>query len=230
MKTLGLLGGMSWESTQLYYRLINQGIQQQLGGLHSAKIILHSVDFAEIEALQRHGDWQQAARQLANAAQGLERAGADGLLICTNTMHLVAGTIAANIDIPILHIADETAIALQADDITCVGLLGTRFTMEQPFYRERLSRRGIQVLVPDSTTRSQIDRIIFTELCLGRVETRSQHAYKSAIQVLQAQGAQAVVLGCTEIGLLIGPDDVDLPLYDTTRIHATAGVQFALSL
>lgn len=230
MKTLGLLGGMSWESTQLYYRLINQGIQKRLGGLHSAKILLHSVDFAEIESLQCQGDWQQAGNQLARAAQGLEREGADGLLICTNTMHLVADTIAANIAIPILHIADETAMALQADSITRVGLLGTRFTMEQPFYRERLSRRGIQVLVPDSRARSQIDRIIFTELCRGKVTSNSRREYQHAIQSLQDRGAQAVVLGCTEIGMLIGPDDVDLPLYDTTRIHATAGVQFALSL
>ena len=229
MKTLGLLGGMSWESTQLYYRLINQGIQQQLGGLHSAKILLHSVDFAEIETLQRQGDWQQAAKQLAKAAQGLEQAGAQGLLICTNTMHLVAEIIQDRINMPLLHIADATAKALQADQMAKVALLGTRFTMEKPFYRERLVQKGLEVLIPSPDERREIDHIIFTELCRGHISETSRMLYQKAISALQQQGAQAVILGCTEIGMLIQQSHANIPLYDTTELHAQAGVRFALN-
>lgn len=229
MKTTGLLGGMSWESTQTYYRLINEGIKQQLGGLHSAKIVLYSVDFADIEALQMQGDWQRAGELLAAAAQSVEKAGADFLLICTNTMHKVAPEIAAAINIPVLHIADATADVLLAHGVTTTGLLGTRFTMEQSFYRDRLQDRGINVLVPGQPERDTVHRIIYEELCQGRIRDESRRAYLAIIDQLQKQGAQAVILGCTEISLLVSPADTATPLYDTTAIHAQRAVSAALA-
>lgn len=228
MKTIGLLGGMSWESTQTYYRLINEGIKSRLGGLHSAKLVLFSVDFAEIEALQHKGDWPATATILANAALSLQNAGADFLMIGTNTMHKVAPEIEEAINITLLHIADATASVLTQDNIQRVGLLGTRFTMEQAFYRERLEAAGIEVVTPDEPQRAEVHRIIYEELCQGEIQTASREAYLAVVNSLAEQGAQAVILGCTEIGLLIGQADTTVPLYDTTAIHATQAVEQAL--
>ncbi|MGM0524614.1 MAG: aspartate/glutamate racemase family protein [Pseudomonadota bacterium] len=229
MKTIGLIGGMSWESTQTYYRLINQKIRAQLGGLHSAKVILNSLDFAEIEPLQRNGDWQATAEILCSAAQSLQSAGADFVLICTNTMHKVAPQIEQSVQIPLLHIADATAKALQQDNITRVGLLGTKFTMEQDFYRNRLQQHGIEVVIPGAKQREQIHSVIFEELCQGITNSASKAAYQEIIGDLGQQGAQAVILGCTEIGLLLQQSDADLALYDTTEIHSEQAVQMALT-
>lgn len=230
MRTIGLLGGMSWESTESYYRALNDGVKQALGGFHSAKIAMVSVDFAEIETLQRDGRWDAAGEALAAAARQIERAGADFLLIATNTMHKVAPQVEAAIDIPLLHIADATAESLVADGITRVGLLGTRFTMEQDFYKQRLSERyGIDVIVPDDTQREHVHRVIFEELCLGRIEAASREAFLAVIDALHARGAQAVILGCTEIAMLIKATDTQVPLYDTTALHAQAAVKRALS-
>ncbi len=228
MKTIGLLGGMSWESSQSYYRLLNEGIKRRLGGLHSARVILYSVDFAEIEALQHQGDWESTANILAEAARSTEAAGADFLMIGTNTMHKVAPEIAEAINIPLLHIADATAEALQNDGVNRVGLLGTRFTMEQAFYRSRLEQAGIEVLVPNEAERNDIHRIIYEELCRGQVLPGSRDNYLATIDSLSHRGAQAVILGCTEIGLLVRPSDTSVPLYDTTEIHADAAVRLAL--
>lgn len=229
MKTIGLLGGMSWESTQSYYRMINEGVKHALGGLHSAKIVLYSVDFAEIEALQMRGDWRAAGDMLAHAAQSVEKAGADFLLICTNTMHKVAPAITSVISIPILHIADATADVLQADGISTVGLLGTRFTMEQSFYKDRLVAKGIKVVTPDQLQRNAVHRIIYEELCLGQIKDQSRQEYLAIISHLRGEGAQAVILGCTEISLLVGQSDTATPLYDTTAIHAQQAVKAALT-
>ncbi|MBZ5876324.1 aspartate/glutamate racemase family protein [Chromohalobacter israelensis] len=230
MRTIGLLGGMSWESTESYYRALNEGVKQALGGFHSAKIAMVSVDFAEIETLQRDGRWDAAGEALAAAARQIEHAGADFLLIATNTMHKVAPQVEAAIDIPLLHIADATAESLVADGITRVGLLGTRFTMEQDFYKQRLSERyGIDVVVPDDTQRECVHRVIFEELCLGRIESASREAFLAVIDALHALGAQAVILGCTEIAMLIKATDTQVPLYDTTALHAQAAVKRALS-
>ncbi|PWW42828.1 aspartate/glutamate racemase family protein [Chromohalobacter israelensis] len=230
MRTIGLLGGMSWESTESYYRALNEGVKQALGGFHSAKIAMVSVDFAEIETLQRDGRWDAAGEALAAAARQIEHAGADFLLIATNTMHKVAPQVEAAIDIPLLHIADATAESLVADGITRVGLLGTRFTMEQDFYKQRLSERyGIDVVVPDDTQRECVHRVIFEELCLGRIEPASREAFLAVIDALHARGAQAVILGCTEIAMLIKATDTQVPLYDTTALHAQAAVKRALS-
>ncbi|MHA3026315.1 aspartate/glutamate racemase family protein [Chromohalobacter israelensis] len=230
MRTIGLLGGMSWESTESYYRALNEGVKQALGGFHSAKIAMVSVDFAEIETLQRDGRWDAAGEALADAARQIEHAGADFLLIATNTMHKVAPQVEAAIDIPLLHIADATAESLVADGITRVGLLGTRFTMEQDFYKQRLSERyGIDVVVPDDTQRECVHRVIFEELCLGRIESASREAFLAVIDALHARGAQAVILGCTEIAMLIKATDTQVPLYDTTALHAQAAVKRALS-
>lgn len=230
MRTIGLLGGMSWESTESYYRALNEGVKQALGGFHSAKIAMVSVDFAEIETLQRDGRWDAAGEALAAAARQIERAGADFLLIATNTMHKVAPQVEAAIDIPLLHIADATAESLVADGITRVGLLGTRFTMEQDFYKQRLSEHyGIDVIVPDDTQREHVHRVIFEELCLGRIEPASREAFLAVIDALHARGAQAVILGCTEIAMLIKATDTQVPLYDTTALHAQAAVKRALS-
>ena len=229
MKTIGLLGGMSWESTQSYYRAINEAVREQLGGLHSAKIVLYSVDFAEIEALQVQGDWETAGQLLAAAASAVERAGADFLVICTNTMHKVVPAIAAGISMPILHIADATADELMAQGVKKVGLLGTRFTMEQAFYKDRLIAHGIAVVVPDQADRDHVNRVIYEELCLGAIKADSRALYLDIIHRLQLQGAEAVILGCTEIALLVQPSDTPVALFDTTAIHAQQAVRQALA-
>ncbi|MEC8082810.1 MAG: aspartate/glutamate racemase family protein [Pseudomonadota bacterium] len=229
MKTIGLLGGMSWESTQGYYRAINEGVKEALGGLHSAKLVLNSVDFAEIEACQQSGDWRKAGEILAQAAQGVEAAGADCLLICTNTMHKVAEDIDDAISIPLIHIADATGEALKQAGVKRVGLLGTAFTMEQDFYKGRLSERhDLEVLVPKAEDRALIHRVIFQELCVGITTNASKAEYLRIIEALKEQGAEAVILGCTEIGMLVTQADTDTPLFDTTEIHAGAAVTFAL--
>ncbi len=229
MKTLGLIGGMSWESTVPYYRIVNERVRDRLGGLHSAKLVLHSVDFAEIEALQRADDWETAGAWLADAARGLRAAGADAIVLCTNTMHLVVPAIEAAVEIPLLHIADATAQRIRAAGVARVGLLGTRFTMERAFYRERLEAAGIEVSTPDAAQRERVDRIVFEELCLGRVLDASREEYRGIIADLVARGAQGVVLGCTEIGLLVGEGDATVPLFDTARIHAEAAADWALA-
>ncbi|MDD5029153.1 MAG: aspartate/glutamate racemase family protein [Rhodoferax sp.] len=229
-KTLGLIGGMSWESTVPYYQLINQAVKAQLGGLHSAKLILYSVDFAEIEHLQANGQWEAAGALLADVARKLEATGADALLLCTNTMHKVADTITAAVHIPLLHIADPTAQAIREAGYTTVGLLGTRFTMEQDFYRSRLEdQHGLMVLTPPEAERNAVHRIIFDELCLGQVKAASRQTYQRVIANLQAQGAQAVILGCTEIAMLIGPQDCAVPLFDTTTLHAEYAARWAMN-
>ncbi|MBR9908408.1 MAG: aspartate/glutamate racemase family protein [Gammaproteobacteria bacterium] len=228
MKTIGVIGGMSWESTQTYYRLINQKIREQLGGLHSAKLILYSVDFAGIEPLQHAGDWDGTAEILTEAAQALETAGADFIVLATNTMHKVAPEIELAVNIPLLHIADATAAALQADGITTVALLGTKFTMEQDFYRQRLEDHGICVVVPSAAQRNRVHEIIFNELCLGKIEANSKADYLEIIQEMAEFGAEGVVLGCTEISLLINQLDTTIKLYDTTAIHAASAVASAL--
>ena len=230
MKCIGLLGGMSWESTVSYYQALNRGVRAQLGGLHSARVMLNSVDFAAIERLQHAGDWPATARLLAAEARKLQNGGADFLLIGTNTMHKVAPEIEAAIDIPLLHIADATAAKLRADGITRVGLLGTRFTMEQDFYKGRLQERfGLAVLVPDEAGRERVHRIIYDELCLGEIRESSRAEYLAIIAGLAAAGAEAVILGCTEIALLVGDARAAVPLYDTTAIHAEAAVALALA-
>lgn len=230
MKIIGLIGGMSWESTVPYYRQINQTIKDRLGGLHSAKCILYSLDFHEIERLQHAGDWDAAGAMLAEAARSLQAAGAEFLVLRTNTMHKVAPNIEAAVDIPLLHIADATASTIKAAGHSTVGLLGTKFTMEQPFYRERLTQRhGIQVIIPSADDREIIHRVIYDELCLGIVSTESRNAYRRVMRDLAAQGAQAIILGCTEISLLVEPQDAEVPLFDTTAIHARAAADEALA-
>lgn len=229
MKTIGLIGGMSWESTVSYYRAINEEIKHRLGGLHSAKIVLYSVDFHDIERLQHAGDWDAAGALLAEAARSLQAAGADFLLLCTNTMHKVATHIEQTVAIPLLHIADPTAAAIKSAGHSTVGLLGTRFTMEQAFYRDRLkAQHGLQVIVPDDDDRETVHRIIYDELCLGVVKPESRAAYRRIMADVAAQGAEAVILGCTEISLLVGPEDSEVPLFDTTAIHARAAAEYAL--
>lgn len=229
MKLIGLIGGMSWESTESYYRLINQAVKARLGGLHSARLLLYSADFHEIEMLQRSGDWDTAGRLLADAARSLQAAGAECVLLCTNTMHKVAPAIEAAVSIPLLHIADATAAAIVAAGHTRVGLLGTRFTMEEAFYRERLaSRHGLDVLIPAAAERADVNRIIYQELCLGVIREDSRARYREAIRQLVAAGAQAIILGCTEISLLVSALDASVPLFDTTALHARAAVDVAL--
>ncbi len=229
MKTIGLLGGMSWESSQDYYRLLNQGIKQALGGLHSAKVILNSVDFDPIEKLQHQGDWQGTAEILKKAAISVEKAGADFLLICTNTMHKVAPEIEQAIQIPLVHIADATAELLVTNKIKKVGLIGTSFTMEQDFYKKRLEDNyGVQVIVPNKAEREVIHNVIYDELCLGKINNDSKSNYLTIIQSLAKQGAQAVILGCTEIGLLVTQADTPIKLFDTTVIHAEKAVMLAI--
>ncbi len=229
MKTIGMLGGMSWESTLSYYRTFNEGIKKALGGLHSAKVVLVSVDFAEIEELQHKGDWEKTAQILSGSARALETAGADFLIICTNTMHIVAPQISAAISIPVLHIADATAHALKSDGISRVGLLGTRFTMEQPFYRNRLEEKfDIEVVVPNEEGRRTVHDVIYRELCLGEIREESKEQILAIIDALEKQGAEAVILGCTEIALLVKQYDTGVPLYDTTAIHAQKAVELAL--
>ncbi len=228
MKTIGLLGGMSWESTLGYYRAINEGVRQKLGGLHSAQIAMVSVDFAPIEQLQHADDWTGTAEILGDAARGVEAAGADFLLICTNTLHRLVPQIEAAIRIPVLHIADATAEVLLADGVGTVGLLGTAFTMEQAFYRGRLAERyGLEVLVPHTADRDLVHRVIYEELCQGRVEPGSKAEYLRIVASLAARGAEAVILGCTEIGMLIGQRDTEVRLLDTTLIHAQKAVELA---
>ncbi|MFG2395620.1 aspartate/glutamate racemase family protein [Streptomyces lydicus] len=229
MRTIGLLGGMSWESTAEYYRLLNELTRERLGGLHSARCVLYSVDFAEIERLQAEGRWEQAAEVLSEAARALESAGVDMLLLCTNTMHKVADEVAAAVSVPLLHLADTTAEAVRARGLRRVGLLGTAFTMEQDFYRGRLERHGLTVLVPDAAARSTVHRVIYEELCLGVVREESRTAYRAVIDDLVAAGAEGIVLGCTEIELLIGPEHSPVPVFPTTRLHAEAAVTRALS-
>jgi aspartate racemase len=228
MKTIGLLGGMSWESTELYYRLINQKTRDTLGGLHSAPIAMVSVDFHDIERLQQADDWAAAAAVLAGHARQVEAAGADLLLICTNTMHKVADEVQAAIGIPLLHLADATAARVRAAGIDTIGLLGTRFTMEQDFYRGRLERHGLTVIVPPEEDRAIIHRVIFDELCLGRVLDESRAEYVRIIAALEAAGAQGVIEGCTEIGMLVQQAHTPVPMFDTTMIHAEAAVAEAL--
>ncbi len=230
MKTIGMLGGMSWESTASYYKAINEGVKSELGGLHSAKICLYSMNFDEIEKLQSKGEWDQMALILSNAAKSIEAGGADFLMICTNTMHKVASEIEAEISIPILHIADATANKLVADGVKKVGLLGTRFTMEQAFYKNRLIESfGIDVVVPEAIDREVVHNIIYDELCQGVINAESREQYLSIINDLYKQGAEAVILGCTEIALLIQQEHTQVSLYDTTEIHAAQAVQLAVS-
>ncbi|EPD63598.1 aspartate/glutamate racemase family protein [Streptomyces sp. HGB0020] len=229
MKTIGLIGGMSWESTAEYYRLLNELTRDRLGGLHSARCVLHSVDFAEIEHLQVQGRWAEAAEILAGAARSLEAAGADLMLICTNTMHKVADAVEAAVSIPLLHLADATADAVRASGLTRVGLLGTAFTMEQDFYRGRLEAGGLQVFIPDSAQRRLVHQVIYEELCLGVIKDESRAAYRKVIEDLVAAGAEGIILGCTEIELLIGPEDSPVPVFPTARLHAEAAVDAALT-
>ncbi|WP_293749331.1 aspartate/glutamate racemase family protein [uncultured Paraglaciecola sp.] len=229
MQTIGLIGGMSWESTASYYQLINQSIKQQLGGLHSAKLVLVSVDFAEIEALQHQGNWQKTADILSTAAKSLEAAGADFFLICTNTMHKVASQVSDAVKIPLLHIADATGAQLVSDNLNTIGLLGTKFTMQQGFYKDRLTDKfSINVLVPTDDEQEIIHSVIYQELCLGIVDDSSREQYVEIIQNLTQRGAQGIILGCTEIGLLVEKSHTKSTLYDTTVIHALAAVEKAL--
>lgn len=220
MKTIGLIGGMSWESSAVYYRIINEEVKKHLGGLHSAKCILASVDFAEVEAYQMQGDWDLAGKLLGETAAKLQIAGADFIVICTNTMHKVVPIVAQYIQIPILHIATATAEDILKKGINKIGLLGTKFTMEQDFYKDCLIEKGIQPLVPTEAERNEVHRIIYEELCLGIIKEQSKKNYISVIENLQKQGAQGIILGCTEIGLLIAEEDTDLPIFDTTIVHA----------
>jgi amino-acid racemase len=229
MKTLGLIGGMSWESTALYYRLVNETVKARLGGLHSAKLVLCSVDFHDIEALQRAGQWEPAGVLLADAARSLVAAGAEALVLCTNTMHKVANAIEQAVPVPLLHIADPTAAAIKARGLSRVGLLGTGFTMEQDFYRERLRQRGVEVIVPAAADRQIVHRVIYEELCLGAVRDESRAEYRRIMAGLLREGAEGIILGCTEICMLIGPGDADVPMFDTTHLHATTSAEWAIS-
>jgi len=229
MKTIGMIGGMSWESSLVYYRFINEAVKERLGDLHSAKSLMYSVDFAEIEVLQREGRWQDATRVMIEAARAVEAGGADFLIICTNTMHKMADEVQASITIPLLHIADATAEAIQARGYRRIGLLGTRFTMEQDFYRGQLVEKyGLDVLIPESADREIVHRVIYDELVLGKIEPASKAEYLRIIATLGQAGAEGIILGCTEIGLLVSQADCSLPLFDTTRIHALAAVEYAL--
>ncbi|OFA02866.1 aspartate racemase [Duganella sp. HH101] len=230
LKTIGLIGGMSWESTVPYYRQINETVKQHLGGLHSAKVVLYSVDFHDIERLQHAGDWDAAGAVLADAARSLRAAGADFLVLCTNTMHKVAPAIEAAVDIPLFHIADPTAAEIQHAGLRKIGLLGTRFTMEQAFYKDRLrEHHGLDVVVPAQHDRDIVHRIIYEELCLGRIVDSSRDEYRRIIAGLVEQGAQAIILGCTEISLLVAQRDAAVPLFDTTAIHARKAAEWALA-
>lgn len=229
MKTIGLIGGMSWESTVPYYQIINETIKEKLGGLHSAKVLLYSVDFAEIEECQANGEWDRSADILADAAIRLEKAGADWIVICTNTMHKVAPQIQKQIHIPIIHIADATADVLDQNQIKKVALLGTKYTMTQDFYKEKLVTRGIEVLVPEAEDIELINHVIYDELCLGTIADKSRGQFVRVIEQLKESGAQGVILGCTEIGLLIHQQDSPLPVFDTTQIHARKAALLSLS-
>lgn len=230
MRTMGLIGGMSWESSAHYYALVNRMVKERLGGFHSARVLLYSVDFGEVEPRQRAGRWDELGALLNRAALALERGGADFLVVCANTMHKVADELMVGVRIPLLHIADVTAARVKAAGLRRVGLLGTRYTMEQDFYRCRLAERhGLEVLVPDEADQAEVNRVIFEELVLGRVEASSRSRYQEVVDRLARSGAQGVIAGCTEIGMLLSPSDVALPLFDTTEIHARAAVDVALS-
>lgn len=229
MKTIGLIGGMSWESTALYYRIINEEVKARLGGLHSARCVLYSVDFDEVEHYQKTGDWEGAAAALAGAAVALTRAGADFLVLCTNTMHKVAEEIQARAGIPLLHIADATAKDILTKNIKSIGLLGTKYTMEQDFYTSRLEMNGLRVLVPGGKERALVHKVIYEELCQGKVLEESRGQFRLIIKTLVERGAEGIILGCTEIGLLIKQEDSPVPIFDTTEIHARAAVDLALA-
>lgn len=228
-KTLGIIGGMSWESTESYYRLINEGIKEKLGNLHSADLLIHSVDFAPIGELQAQGAWDEMGRMLANSGKRLQAAGAQGLLIATNTMHKVVDNVQVATNLPIIHIADATATAIKQKGLTKVALLGTQFTMTQDFYKQRLVDAGLQVLIPEIDARAEVHRIIYEELCQGQLLDSSRQYYRQVIEDFANKGAEGVILGCTEIGLLIKQADSPLPVFDTTVIHAAAAVEFLLS-
>ncbi|MED3908258.1 aspartate/glutamate racemase family protein [Peribacillus simplex] len=228
MKTIGLIGGMSWESSLAYYRLINEEVKTKLGGLHSAKCILYSVDFEEIERYQAEGDWESSGKLLGDVALSLEKAGAELIVICTNTMHKVIGYIEEKVSLPILHIADSTAKQIQKSKISTVGLLGTKYTMEQDFYKTRIESNGIKVLIPNDEDRKVINKVIYEELCLGEIQQSSRDYYKKVIKGLVDDGAEGIILGCTEIGLLVKPEDSEVPLFDTAVIHAIEAVNMAL--
>ncbi len=227
MKTIGLIGGMSWESTVTYYQIINNSMKEQLGGFHSAKIVLYSVDFAEIEECQANGQWEKSADILTKAALSLQKAGADFIVICTNTMHKVVPQIEERIGIPIVHIADATADELEENKIKTVALLGTKYTMTQDFYKERIEKRGIKVLVPSAADIELVNHVIYEELCLGHIREESKNEYIRIIEELKAQGAEGVILGCTEIGLLVKQEDTTLPVFDTANIHANVAAKKA---
>jgi aspartate racemase len=229
MRTIGLLGGMSWESTAIYYRLLNESVRDRLGGLHSARLLMLSVDFAEIEELQVQARWQEAGELLAAEARRLEAGGADLLVLCTNTMHKVADSIERATSIPLVHLGDTTAAAVRAAGLTTVGLLGTGFTMSQTFYRDRLESHGLTVLVPSEEDQAMVHRVIYDELCLGVVRDESRTAYVEVVDRLVDQGAEGVILGCTEIEMLIGPDDLGVPSFPTTKIHVEAALDAALA-
>ena len=228
MKTIGLLGGMSWESTVTYYQIVNKAVKQELGGFHSAKVLLYSVDFAEIEKCQADGDWEKSGDILSEAAENLEKAGADFIVICTNTMHKVVPQIQSRIGIPVIHIAEATAEELKHHNISRVALLGTKYTMTQDFYKEKLEKAGISVLIPDEQGIETVNRIIYEELCLGIISETSKEKILHIIDSLAKQGAQGVILGCTEIGLLIQQKDTDLPVFDTTQIHALKAAKLSV--
>lgn len=229
MKIMGLIGGMSWESSLEYYRIVNETVKEKRGGFHSAKCILYSVDFEEVEKLQHQGDWDALTRLMSDCAKRLERAGADFVVICTNTMHKMADEVQAAVRVPVLHIVDVTAEAINRNGQTRVGLLGTKFTMEQDFYKGRLrDKHGLEVLIPSAEERQEVHDILYSELCLGKIKELSREKFKSVIQNLVDQGAEGIILGCTEIPLIVSQDDYAIPLYDTTRLHAQAAVDFAL--
>ncbi|WP_221584311.1 aspartate/glutamate racemase family protein [Microbacterium sp. G2-8] len=229
MKRIGLIGGMSWESSALYYRLINELVRERLGGLHSANCVMGSVDFADIERMQVAGEWDEAGRVLAAEARALEAADVDVIVLCTNTMHKVAGHIEDAISVPFLHLVDVTADAIRHARLSKVALLGTRFTMEESFYRDRMSAHGVETIVPDATGRTTIDRVIYEELVRGVVREESRDEYRRVIAQLVAAGAGGVILGCTEIELLIGDDDASVPVFASTSLHVRAAVEFALA-
>jgi len=229
MRLIGLLGGMSWQSTAEYYRILNELAAERLGGLHSARCLLYSVDFAAIEAMQAEGRWEDAARELTAAAKALDAGGAEFVVLCTNTMHKVAGEISGGISVPLLHLADATAAAVRAADVGTVGLLGTRFTMSESFYRGRIASHGLDVLVPGEEDRRIVHDVIYDELCLGVVREESRAAYREVIARLVERGAEGVILGCTEIELLVGPEDGAVPVFPTTRLHCEAAMDLALA-
>ena len=228
MKTIGLIGGMSWESSASYYRMLNEQVKQRLGGLHSAECLMYSVDFEEIERFQSQGKWQEAGERLANVALSLEKGGAELIVLCTNTMHKVISSIEEAVTIPVVHIADATAKEIHANHLHTVGLIGTKYTMEQDFYKERIADSGIKVLIPEAAERDMINQVVFDELCLGEILDSSKVEFQKVIQKLIDRGAEGIILGCTEIGLLIQQNDAEIPLFDTAKIHVEAAVKEAL--